>query len=306
MGADVAIPDVLRRLGIEARRQGREWVALCPNPGHEDRKPSWRIRDEPGATRHGMHHCWPCGFGGTVEDLVTTVVGITWSGAREWLSGSGMVEDKPIAASVELKIGAFDRSFRIPAGVEFGPLDTWPTSPQRYAIERGISPEEVNRWGIGYAVGGRLKGRIVFAKRAGGRLIGFSARSFIGAKPKYLEPESWEGAAASAVFGEQHWAGTDCAYVTEGAINALAIVRALPSVNVASMSGSQLNVMVAAKLAAFSKLVIVSDPDAAGDKLAATFEAAFARHPTEIIRVRLPKGEDAASMKVEALRECLM
>ena len=70
--AAIDITSVLQRLGIEARRRGREWTAICPNREHDDRKPSWRMRDEPGTVRHSKHHCFSCSFGGS--DMTTLFV----------------------------------------------------------------------------------------------------------------------------------------------------------------------------------------------------------------------------------------
>jgi len=310
--ADLVISEVLRRLGIEARRQGREWVALCPNPEHEDKSPSWKIRDQPGEKRHGMHHCWPCGFGGNVVNLVEKVLDVDWRAAKEWLGSDALAEDRPVAASVELKQRPWDTSFRLPAGVEVTPFATWPPSLQKYVIGRGILPWQVERWGIGFSVEGRLQGRIVFVKRdSDGRPIGFSARTAVGAMKRYLEPEPWEGAATAAIFGEQHWTQDfrrrldQRVFVVEGAINALAVERAVPLAPVAATSGSQLGALVASKLSSFGEVIAVTDPDAAGDKLAKVLEDAFARHGKKFRRVRLPAGQDAADVPEATLKEAV-
>ena len=309
---DRDIPTLLRRLGIEARRQGREWVALCPNPEHDDKKPGWRIRDESGSKKHGMHHCWACGFGGNVQDLVEKVLRIDWRAAKVWLATDAVADDVPVASSVELKMRPWDTSFRLPIGVEVGPIESWPGSPRKYALSRGILSWQVDRWGVGFAVEGRLEGRIVFVKRDGeGRPIGFSARTYVGDKRRYLEPEAWEGATASAIFGEQFWTADarrrfdQRVFVVEGAINALAIERACPVAPVAATSGSQLNPLVASKLATFGEVVAVTDPDAAGDALAEMLSNAFARHSKKFRRVRLPSGSDAASVPEFVLKESL-
>lgn len=311
---EAVIEDVLRRLGIEGRRKGREWTALCPNKEHKDREPSWRIRDEPGVTKHGMHHCWPCGFGGTLEDLVIYALDVPWREAKEWLSGGAVEIDRPVAAAVDFKVRSPDRSFRLPAGVEFGNFETWPSSARKYAQGRGITAEQVNHWGIGYSVEGRLAGRVIFPKRDNrGDFAGYSARTFVDAEPRYKEAEPWEKPRPQVMFGEQHWPLLSNRhfgklYVLEGAINALAVERAADyPCHVAVTSGSQLYPIHAAKLSVWGEIVLVTDPDDAGDKLAATIGSALARHVVEgkIRRVTLPKGQDAASLSTEQLAETI-
>ena len=317
---DLDVPVLLRRLGINANRRGREWTAICPNPEHDDRSPSWRMRDEPGAKKHGFHKCWPCGFGGNAVDLVERLIGIDWRAAKEWIGADVFAEDTPVAESVEVKQRPWDTSFRLPAGVEVLLFDLWPQSVRAYVTGRAITPWQVDRWGVGFAVDGRLNGRVVFVKRdSDGEPVGFSARTFVGAMKRYLEPEPWEGASQAAVFGEQHWSHDfrmrlgQSVFVVEGAINALAVERAAlreagglvhyPSV--AATSGSQLGALVAAKLASFGEIVAVTDPDAAGDKLAAALSDTLARHDRKFRRVRLPVGHDAADVPEAALREAV-
>lgn len=316
--ADVDIPSVLLRLGIQAKRTGREWTALCPNPEHDDKRPGWRIRDQAGSEKHGMHHCWSCGFGGSVDDLVMKVLKLSWAEAHDWLGGNAVAVERPVAATVELKQGPWDRSFHLPEGVEFGPLASWPKTIRTYAERRGIRPWQVERWGIGFAVAGRLMGRIVFVKRnAAGEPIGFTARTLIGDERRYLEPEPWEGADPAAIYGEQFWndrGQRDRVFLVEGAINAHAVERALlehtcddewfyPSVG--ATSGSQLHPLVASKLASFKIIVAVTDPDKAGDKFATMISDAVARHETEFRRVRLPEKTDAQSVSGAFLKEAL-
>lgn len=308
---DVVVSEVLQRLGVEARRRGREWSALCPNKEHKDRDPSWRIRDEPGSDRHGMHHCFPCGFGGTVEDLVIYLLDVPWREAKTWLDGGTVEIDRPVAGRVELKVRSPSRGFRLPAGVELEPFDGWPTSVRRYAQSRGITAKQVFHWGIGFAVEGRLGGRIVFIKRdSSGTLAGYTARTFVDDKRRYREPEPWEKPRPQVMFGEEHWPSnrsTARLYVLEGAINALAVERAVDVSHFAVTSGSQLYAIHAAKLIGWGEVVLVTDPDTAGDKLAATIDMALARHVGDgkVRRVVLPKGQDAASLPERELTEAL-
>ncbi len=303
---------ILGRLGIEAKRQGKEWIALCPSPDHDDKNPSWRIRDDPGTKRDGYHKCWPCGFSGGATSLVSAVLGVTLKEARAWLAGDHVEEDRPVAGEVQLKVRTA-RGMKLPDGVVVAPLAEWVTPARSYAYARGLTDWQVERWGIGYATGGKLAGRIVIPYRdAGGRPRGYTARTFFNNPKRYLEAHPSEGAMRSAMFGEQHWPHvsreTSTVFVCEGALNALAVERALfdeafPSV--AAISGSEPSAGHVAKLATFGYVVVLTDPDKAGDRAAEILGNALARH-CAIARVRLPDGKDASDLTREELRSQIL
>ncbi len=310
------IARVLDRLGIEARRRGSELSARCPHREHEDKNPSWSIRDAPGTEKHGLHVCRSCGFRGTVQDLVEYLLRMSWAEARVWLDDDTAttpdVDPAPLPEEVFFQVHRAS-AYHLPPGFVEGPLVEWPSTIRVYAKQRGITEEQVDRWGIGFAVAGWLAGRIVIVKRdVRGLPRGYSARAFVGnPRNKYLEPLPKENADPSIVFGEQHWPPrTERAevYLVEGALNALAIERALGiGTCVATTSGSSLHPMAAAKLGTFKEVVIVTDPDKAGDKLADQISLAMARHRA-VRRVRLPEGTDANDLEQsdpEALREAL-
>jgi hypothetical protein len=300
----VNVERVLQRLGIEAKRSGKEWVALCPNPEHKDRSPSWRIRDEPGATKHGYHHCWPCGLKGTAIDLVQFLLKIEErKDAKAWIEREASVEQKEVVG-VEVKVKPPRLGFHLPPEVVVAPLDEWPETVRRYLPLRGIEDWQVDRWGLGYAVEGRLRGRIVVISRdALGRPQRYTARSFADAEKRYLEPNPEEGANQNAMFGEQHWPAIggseprDTLFVVEGAVNGLALEAELPGIYVGATAGSSMRPMYGTKLATWKRLCVMTDPDAAGDKLAREIADTGGRHAV-VERLRLEEGFDPAKLRV--------
>lgn len=298
----VDVEAVLRRLGIEAKRKGKEWVALCPNKDHDDRSPSWRIRDEPGSSRHGYHHCWPCGFKGGILALIQHVKGLEdYAAAKDWL-GDADVEAEPVTG-VEVKVKAPRLRYQLPPGVCVEPIENWPSPARDYFIkERRLEAWQAERWGVGYAVDGRLKGRIVIVYRdALGRPIRYTARSFTGAEKRYLEPEMHEGANMNAMFGEQHWPAhgeRDLLFVLEGAINGLALEAELEGVHFAATAGSEMRGLYSTKFSTWKRICVMTDPDKAGDKLAEEIEVGLARElETKVERLRLPAGFDPAKLR---------
>lgn len=306
--ADANVPKLLQELGIPVvKRTGSEWWSTCPQ--HKDRHPSWSIN-----VNTGLHSCFSCSFGGNAADLVLHCLDMkrldmTRREAWAWMKARGLLQGELAPTfRVQLVLQSTPKAsrFRMPLGVEQEPLSRWPTPARQYLEKRGITPDQVQRWGLGYAVHGRLAGRIVFPFiNARGDLQSYSARSFVGAPLRYLTPERTEGEVLGAIFGEQHWPAAwerDVLLVCEGAIDALALERAL-QLPVAGIPGVKraLNPRLLAKLAqGWRRLVLFTDNDRAGDWAADELRAVLGRH-AQVTRATLPGGKDAADSPVSAI-----
>jgi DNA primase len=298
----ISIPKLLASLGIDARQRGGEWSASCPLPDHDDRSPSWSIHE--GGEIHGSWYCFGCDRGGGPVELVAEVIDITEGSAREWVDERCTVEDEAPPRRVEV-IAHLSGTFRLPDGVVRAPLAKWVTPARRYVQSRGITDEQIERWGIGYAVDGRLGGRVVFPiADERGILRSYTARTFIDSDLRYLTPKTGEGANADAIFGAQHWRlRRNVVAVTEGAIDALACERAGVEC-VAALGGSRRSPDQFLALSGFKRVLVATDSDDAGERIAAELTAALSRWG-EVRRVRIPSGEDAASMSRDALEAAL-
>lgn len=297
---------LLKQLDIKYYDKNNVLWATCPNPEHNDRTPSWRMfadRDDP---KFGQHRCYGCGWGGWPVHLVETVLGCSREEAREWLRD--ISENPPVPFAVKVEFGKPQSKFVLPRGVHTLPLNQWPARPLEYARERGIQDWQLERWKVAFADGvfdevkNPLAGRIVFpVYNSNGVLIGYTGRSYTGSKRRYKEPSKAEGADLGAVFGELHWPRSDLrkfVVVTEGAIDALAIERIYPySMPLGGIYGSQLAPGHIARLSTFRYVLMATDPDKAGTRVATELEAALKRW-TKVIRVELPEGEDAASLSL--------
>lgn len=303
------IADILPALGIEAKQQGREWTALCPSPDHDDHKPSWSIRDEPGHAKHGFHGCWSCGFKGGLVGLVMVRRACSMSEAVTFL-GKGAVDQAPEHVRLELEaVRSRAPAFALPAGVMMERFGLWPEVVREYAVSRGVTGGQVDTWGLGYALTGKLAGRIVIPKRdVAGVLRGYTARTFLPTERKrYLEPLEVEGADGTCLFGEAGWvdARSGAVVVTEGALNALAYARVCDHA-VAALSGTKLvTVHAALKLARFARVYVATDADRAGDCAAEEIISLLERR-TECIRWRLPNKVDAVDLGDMALMAWVM
>jgi len=297
------IERVLVRLDIPYTLIGEELWAPCPF--HEDTNPSWSIRRSGKAA--GLHHCFSCGADGNLEGLVAHVRDSSLPHARAWLES--LDEEAPLGARNDVPVigarhaPAMGPPFRLPPEVSFRPLAAWPGPARDYAVERGLTALQVERWGIGYAASGRLAGRLVLVVRdASGAPRSYMARTFAGEK-RYLYPRIEERPQLDIIFGEQHWKERERVVVTEGALDALAVERATGA-NVAALGGAIPRPLHAAKMGTFASVVLLTDADAAGDAAAKKLAAALGRR-AEIARVRLRPGTDACSISKQELQEAL-
>jgi len=300
----VSVPDMLERLGVRvtSKRGARLW-AECPHPEHDDADPSWYIIDDPTDADHGKHHCFGCGFGGWPVHLASAVLELSHREARRWLA-NGAAAPAPTSIRVE-SLPTGRRRFRLPAGVRFGPLSDWPSPPRRYAQERGLTPGQVSRWGVGYGEAGRLSGRLVFpVLDAGGQVVSYVGRSFVAAARRYLTPDRKEGPDPSAVWGECWWPPPGqrrTVAVTEGILDGLAAERWSPH-SVGAVLGSEPTPGQVGKLSTFDLVVLATDGDRAGEELADKLSAMLRRW-CRVARSPIPRGEDCASLAVRAGRE---
>lgn len=260
------------------------------------------MRDDPDdPEKHARWRCLgACHDGGGPAGLVMRIFGFERARqAWDWIRGNADAPEPEQRLAVEFIEPAplTPRSFRLPPGVILRPLEEWPAPARWYLDSRGVTEEQVDRWGIGYSIDGKLSSRIVLPWRDGrGRLLGYTARSFLpSAVKRYLEPREDEGADRSAVYGEEHWpvpGARGRVYVTEGGIDALAVERAVQE-PVAALCGSVLLPGHVARLSTFTEVVIASDPDKAGKGLLAAARAALRRW-VSVKDAQFPTGYDCA------------
>lgn len=307
----VDVEALLARLGISATRKGKELWACCPF--HDEDTPSFQIRDTPeDPERHGLWRCLgACHDGGTAAELARRVLGFEGEReARSWLASGAVRELPPPIGAVEFvapRQTGPRREIDLPAGVRVAPLDDWPRAAREYAEGRGMTEAQRARYGVGYAVDGRLAGRIVFPWREpDGRVRGWTARAFLPSLRKHDEPAAEDGAPLGWVLGSEGWPPVGerrAVVVVEGAWDGLAVERAtgLPW---GAARGSNLLPAHAARLATFPEVVVAGDPDAAGRRFAEALRAALGRW-SKLRFGEIPPGWDPAKLEARRGRAAL-
>jgi DNA primase len=227
--------------------------------------------------------------------------------------GTAAEEPGPAYMQARLEVAPVGASgFRLPPEVRILPLAEWAPTARAYATQRHLGQLQIGAWGIGYAVLGRLAGRLVIPVRdRHGTARSYMARTFAGHAARYFYPFEREHPDMDVMFGELFWPdrGRRDEYVVaaEGALNALAVERCngprTPGF-VAALGGSDPRPIHVAKLATFGHCIVLTDEDPAGRGAAAQLMAQLQRH-TRVTRVTLGEGRDADDLDPRELKAIL-
>ncbi len=155
---------------VALKRAGREFRGL--SPFKTEKSPSFFVNDQ-----KGFYHCFASGEHGDIFTFVMKTEGLTFTEAVEQLAAeAGVPLPKPDAKSAEredertrlqalLEVSAkwFEENLRGPAGAE----------ARRYVGTRGLSPDTIRRFRIGYAPPSRSALKTHLAK------LGYSVEEMI-------------------------------------------------------------------------------------------------------------------------------
>lgn len=289
---------LLKALDIVFERRGANLVAVCPNPDHVDTNPSWTMVDSPGTWKHGGHRCFSCGFGGGPWELVMAVRGVDEEGASEFVGAlvTGNARVFPGVPRVRVVTKPKTRpEYELPSSVMIPSLDgsEWPASFSDYLESRGVTQAQIVRWHMGYATRGALAWRVVIPVHTRGRLVAHVARAIFNDRERYDMPRTAAGATpTAAVFGEPLLdPAVPVLTIAEGSFSKLALERAgFP--NTTALLGSDWSVDKAAILTSvqWETVIIATDPDAAGDRVARAISMSFRK--SKNLRLRLANSPD--------------
>ncbi|MFZ5832259.1 MAG: DNA primase, partial [Planctomycetota bacterium] len=142
---------------IQLRRQGRNYVGLCP--WHEDRRPSLQVNPD-----RQTFKCWVCDIGGDVFSFIMQIEGLPFPEALAMLAERAGIELKPERRGPDDSAGGSKSDGPIDKRVLLKALawaegryhDCLMNAPdaepaRRYLAERGISAESIARFGLGFS-----------------------------------------------------------------------------------------------------------------------------------------------------------
>lgn len=301
----VPVPRLLDQLGIRARREGRLWKAVCPNPDHDDKNPSWAIVDD-NSVRHGSHWCHACGFGGGPWELAAAVLDLPLDEAGAWVwkhvvgGEARALEDRDVPRLRVTLPSARPREMAIPNHVRIPSVDgsEWHPRALAYLEGRGIPEWQRTRWHVGYATMGRCAWRVFVPVYTGGLLLSYVARAFIDDGRARYDAGRREDPGCrpdAALFGEPGFdLDVRVATVTEGVFKGFAMERAEAPNPCAILGANNLGADKVKLLAQFDALLVATDPDKAGRECAERISDLCVRY-AEPVRVELDVAPDDAT-----------
>ncbi|MFM1848564.1 MAG: hypothetical protein RL417_2038 [Pseudomonadota bacterium] len=139
---------------VSLKRQGTNYSGLCPF--HAEKTPSFHIRD------HGRYYrCFGCGASGNVISFVMETRGLSFPEAVEELAarfGVAIIREGRTRSTEANAAGTREAFFRVNALAQrffADQLANAEPSARRYLSERGLSPETIEEFGIGFGPRGR-------------------------------------------------------------------------------------------------------------------------------------------------------
>jgi DNA primase len=129
---------------VKLRRAGRSLVGLCPF--HKEKTGSFHVSLE-----RGSWHCFGCGLGGDGFSFIEKIEGVDFKGAMKILADKAGVTIE-YSGGYREDTSKKDRIREIMARAQewyAGKLKESPAYP--YAESRGLTPDSISGWGLGYA-----------------------------------------------------------------------------------------------------------------------------------------------------------
>ncbi len=132
---------------LQLHRSGSKYKALCPF--HDDHNPSLELNPE-----RQSFKCWSCGAGGDVFDFVQEYERVEFPEALRMLADrAGITLDNPTDRTVAASGPSKSELLAVCAWAERQFVKALPGSPEAssYVAHRGITPESVARFQLGFA-----------------------------------------------------------------------------------------------------------------------------------------------------------
>lgn len=138
------ISDTLDSIGLEYDVRGDEAVALCPGhlerTGRADSHPSWSIN-----LATGIHYCFSCGYRGTLERLVSDMLGIDFAAAKQFVQAQGV---DPQAVTRKVRAKRITRIARATEPFDISEYLSFDEVSEEMAATRGLTTQTCVRFGI--------------------------------------------------------------------------------------------------------------------------------------------------------------
>ena len=311
------------------RRQGRNFVGLCPF--HQEKTPSFSVNPE-----KQFFKCFGCSAGGDIFTFLQLRESIDFPEALRMLADRAGVELGPAGPGGSTTAGRSDIARTNAWACDyFSKRLADPVigrSAREYLETRGISPEMVERFGIGLAVGAdnqlirdagaggidhktlleaglcktgdrerlydTFRDRLMFPIRDSmKRCIGFGGRTLVNAPAKYMNtPETILFNKSKSLYGidlaRDAIAKAGEAIIVEGYTDCIAAHQYGFENTVAALGTAATEAHMALLRRQCETLVLVFDSDAAGEAAADRALAVALKHNLSVRLTSVPSGKD--------------
>ena len=279
------------------RRSGKDqWRGVCPLHGGEGRD-AFHVN-----TAKQLFHCFSCGAGGTVLDLVAALeqcdmreaaqkLATRWNvpvvvGRRQVGRQATVTEKKEVPRPLGFRLRGVDR--RHP-----------------YLGSRGIAEATAAVFGIGFYAGpGLLNRRLVIPIHdEAGQLVAYAGRSIEGTEPRYKFPA---GFAKSQVLFNLHRAApaVETGIIVEGFFDCFKVHQAGFGSVVALMGAVLYDRQQRLLIERFRQIILMLDGDEAGRRASHGIALQLARH-CRVRVIELTANVQPDQLSAEAIREML-
>jgi DNA primase len=279
----------------ELRRSGRDqWRGRCPLHGGEGRE-TFHVN-----TAEQVFHCFSCGAGGSVLDLVAKIEGCGLREAAQklsaWRSATDNVTQRQ-KTTVTKKIKAVP-----PLRFQLRGVDV----RHPYLASRGIREATAREFEIGFYGGpGLMSQRLVIPLQDEvGRLVGYCGRCLDGSEPRYRFPAGF--AKSQVLFNLYRAVATrqSTVIVVEGFFDCLKVYQAGFSSVVALMGSALYEAQRWLLMQRFRQIVLMLDGDAPGRRAAAVASERLSADCSVRI-VRLAENTQPDQLSEPVLQELL-
>jgi DNA primase len=290
----VGLAPLLRRYQVSLRRSGRDqYRGLCPIHRGQGRD-AFHVN-----LSRNLFHCFSCGAGGSVLDLVAAMEGCTVREAACRLLRATSLPGPSASLAGPPKTTVTRKSSSAPLGFALRGIDT----AHPYLAARGVQSATAQEFGIGFYRGpGILSGRLVIPiHNAEGVLVAYCGRAVDRTEPRYRFPSGF--AKSDIVFNLHRAAAPDGVVVVEGFFDCLRLHQAgTPAVALmgTALSAAQQHAL----LRSFRNLILMLDGDEAGRRATETI-AARLRSYTCLRVVHLPDAVQPDQLSTTEIEQIL-
>jgi DNA primase len=249
--------------------------------------------------RRKIFHCFSCGAGGDVLDLVAQLHRCTLREAalrlQQWFPAAATNPAPP-----RQRVTKGKKVSNAPLPFTLRGVD----GAHEYLRARAIGERTAARFGVGFYRGpGLMRGRVVIPIHdEGGRLVAYAGRSVDGAEPRYRFPTGFCKSQVLFNFHRARAMGGDTVVAVEGFFDCLRVSQAGVE-NVVALLGTELYPHPAQLLGdRFRRVLLMLDGDEAGQQAQARVVARL-RDRCEVRVMGLPAGMQPDQLPERRLRE---